>query len=588
MFNRSIITSLVAASLAILPVASPLAMASGKAKPAVAAASGEITYARLPSGYDKLKDVKKGGIYYQRLSNNPKVINPILSADANSSALEPYLWATLFTEDTDTLNPLPYLADGYKISADKTTYTFFLNKDAKWSDGSSVTTDDVKFTFDTMMSPKTEAAALRSFWEGTTLEVVDGHTFKFVVKEPRFDSLRSLYLLQTIQKKQFEKEADFNKSKGVMEPVGNGPYKFKAFSRDQQLTMELDKSWWGSKLPHFKNRFNAQEIVFRIITDDTLCYEKFLKGELDVTTFNAEQFSLKVNGSDKEKFGTSSKDKKVVWAKEIQNKAPRGFTYIGWNLRQPLFQSKKTRQALALIVDYKQIIDKVFFGYAFQCTSPFGSLTYNAAEDLRNAGKMLTTDRKKAMALLKEDGWADSDGDNVLDKTIDGKKVKFAFELKFNSNNPLRAKIAQIAKENFKVAGIDMSVRAMEWNAYLEDVDNRRFDAYLLAWTATPYPNAKQIWHTSSEKDKGSNIVGFSNAKVDELIDLSNKEFDLKKRAETMKEINRILYDEQPYLFLSEPRSVLAGFNTKVNSTSGSWAMAYDISPPDDIYTYAQ
>ena len=201
---------------------------------------------------------------------------------------------------------------------------------------------------------------------------------------------------------------------------------------------------------------------------------------------------------------------------------------------------------------------------------------------------MLTTDRKKAMALLKEDGWADSDGDNVLDKTIDGKKVKFAFELKFNSNNPLRAKIAQIAKENFKVAGIDMSVRAMEWNAYLEDVDNRRFDAYLLAWTATPYPNAKQIWHTSSEKDKGSNIVGFSNAKVDELIDLSNKEFDLKKRAETMKEINRILYDEQPYLFLSEPRSVLAGFNTKVNSTSGSWAMAYDISPPDDIYTYAQ
>jgi len=582
MFNRSCFVSIFVAGTLLAQGA----MGAGKAKPA--AATGEITYARLPSAYDKLKEAKKGGIYYQRLSNNPKVINPVLSADANSSSLEPYLWATLFTEDSDNLNPLPYLAESYKISADKASYTFTLNKDAKWSDGTPVTTDDVKFTFDTMMDPKTEAAALRSYWEGTSLEVVDKMNFTFKVKEPKFDTLRSLYLFTTIQKKQFEKDADFNKAKAVLDPIGNGPFVFKTFSRDQQLVLERNKDWWGSKLTHMKNRFNADQIIFRIITDDTLGYEKFLKGELDVTTFNAEQFALKVNGTDKDRFGKSPKEKKTVWATEVQNKAPRGYSYIGWNLRQPLFQSKKTRQALALIIDYKQIIDKVFFGYSYQCTSPFGSLTYNAAEDLRKPGKMLTTDRKKAMALLKEDGWSDTDGDNVLDKTIDGKKVKFAFELKFNSNNPLRAKIAQIAKENFKAAGIDMSVRAMEWNAYLEDIDNRRFEAFLLGWTATPYPNARQTWHSSSEKDQGSNIVAYNNPKVDELIDASNKEFDLKKRAETMKEINRIIYDDQPYLFLLEPRSMMAGFNTKVGAPSGAWALSYDVSPPDDIYQFAQ
>jgi len=546
-----------------------------------------VTYTRMPSVYDKLKDAKKGGIYYQRLSNNPKVINPVLSADDNSRSLEGYLWAPLFTEDSDNLNPLPYLAESYKISADKASYTFTLNKDAKWSDGTAVTTDDVKFTFDTLMNPKTEAAPLRSYWEGTSLEVVDKLTFIFKVKEPRFDTLRSLYLFTMIQKKQFEKDADFNKAKGIMEPIGNGPYVFKTFSRDQQVVLERDKNWWGSKLPHFKNLYNADQIIFRIITDDTLGYEKFLKGEIDVTSFNAEQFALKVNGSDKDRFGKSAKDKKAIWATEIENKAPRGYSYIGWNLRQPLFQSKKTRQALAMIVDYKQITDKVFFGHYYQCTSPFGSLTYNAAEDLRAPGKMLTTDRKKAMALLKEDGWADTDGDNILDKMIGGKKVKFAFELKFNSNNPLRAKIAQIAKENFKAAGIDMAVRAMEWNAYLDDIDNRRFEAYLLGWTATPYPNARQTWHTDSEKNQGSNIVGYSNPKVDALIDQSNKEFDLKKRAEVMKEINRIIYDDQPYLFLLEPRSMLVGFNTKVSSPSGIWAMTYDVGPPVDIYQFA-
>lgn len=550
-----------------------------------------VEYKQLPSAFADLKPAKKGGTVYLRLGNNPKVLNPVIGNDATSSYSEPFLWATLFTEDSETLNPLPYLAKSYKISADKKTYTFVLNEKAKWSDGTPVTTDDVKFTFDTMMNPKVDAAPIRTYWEGTSLKVVDKSTFEFSVKEPKFDTLRSLYLFSTIQKKQFEKEPDFNKAKGIMSPMGNGPYKFKQFDRDQQLVFERDKNWWGSELPHLANRFNADQIVLRIMTDDALEYERFLKGDLDLMTFNAEQFGLKVKGTDKARFGSSPKDPQPVWAAEVQNKAPRGYTYLGWNLRKPIFQSVKTRQALARIINYKQIIDAVYQGYAYQCTSPFGSLTKNSAPDLREAATMLTTDRKAALKLLREDGWADSDGDNILDKTVDGKKVPFAFELKYNSNNPLRAKIAQIAKENFKAAGINVTVQSMEWNAFLDDVDNRRFDAIILGWTATPYPNPKQIWHSSSEANQGSNFIGYSNKKVDDLIDKANAEHDLDKRAEIMKEINRLLYADQPYLFLLEPRSMLAGLNKKVGpakSESDIWAMAYDVSPPIDIYTFAQ
>jgi peptide/nickel transport system substrate-binding protein/microcin C transport system substrate-binding protein len=550
-----------------------------------------IEYKQLPSAFADLKPAKKGGTVYLRLGNNPKVLNPVIGNDATSSYSEPFLWATLFTEDSETLNPLPYLAKSYKISADKKTYTFVLNEKAKWSDGTPVTTDDVKFTFDTMMNPKVDAAPIRTYWEGTSLKVVDKTTFEFSVKEPKFDTLRSLYLLTTIQKKQFEKEPDFNKAKGIMSPIGNGPYKFKQFDRDQQLVFERDKTWWGSELPHLANRYNADQIVLRIMTDDALEYERFLKGDLDLMTFNAEQFGLKVKGTDKARFGSSPKDPQPVWAAEVQNKAPRGYTYLGWNLRKPIFQSVKTRQALARIINYKQIIDAVYQGYAYQCTSPFGSLTKNSAPDLRDAATMLTTDRKAALKLLREDGWADTDGDNILDKTVDGKKIPFAFELKYNSNNPLRAKIAQIAKENFKAAGINVNVQSMEWNAFLDDVDNRRFDAIILGWTATPYPNPKQIWHSSSEANQGSNFIGYSNKQVDDLIDKANAEHDLDKRAEIMKEINRLLYADQPYLFLLEPRSMLAGLNKKVGPAKGEndiWAMAYDVSPPIDIYTFAK
>jgi len=550
-------------------------------------ASSQTEYKALPSGYADLKQAPKAGTLNRRLGNNPKVLNPILGSDSVSTYSEGFLWATLFTEDAETLNPLPYLAKSYKISADRKTYTFTLNEKAKWSDGTPVTTDDVKFTFDTQMDPKTDAAAIRTYWEGTSLKVIDKHTFEFSVKEPKFDTLRSLYLFSAIQKKQFAGEPDFNKAKGVMSPVGNGPYVFKSFDRDQQLVFERDKNWWGSELAHNKNRFNADRIVLRIITDDALHYERFLKGDIDVLEFNPEQFGLKVRGTDKARFGASNTDKQSVWATEVENKAPRGYTYLGWNLRNPMFQSVKTRQALARIIDYKQIIDSVYQGYAYQCTSPFGSLTRNAAEDLRAADKMLTTDRRAALALLREDGWKDTDGDNILDKVIDGKKVKFSFELKFNSNNPLRAKIAQIARENFKAAGIEVKVQSMEWNAFLDDVDNRRFDAVILGWTATPYPNPKQTWHSTSEANQGSNFIGYKNEKVDALIDQANVEFDPEKRIEMMKEINRLIYNDQPYLFLLEPRSLLAGFNKKVGSPSNIWAMSYDVSAPVDIYSYA-
>jgi len=557
---------------------------------ATALASGPVKYQRHASAYDKLPPARRGGTLYQQLSGNPKVINPILSADNNSRLLEGYLWATLFTEDSDNLAPLPYLAESFEVSADRKTYTFTLNKAAKWSDGSPVTTDDIKFTFDTMMSPKTDAAALRVYWEGVKLAIKDSRVFSFTVDTPKFDTLRSLYLFSPVNKKQFEKEPNFNKARAILSPVGNGPYNFKSFSRDQSVILTRDKDWWGYQLPHFKNRFNPDEVHFRIIVDDNLAYEKFLRGDLDLFTFNPEQFAVKVQGVDKEKFGKSTQDIKKggqrVWAQEIQNRAPRGFTFIGWNLRMPMFQSVKTRKALARLVDYKQIVDKVYHGYNFQCTSPFGSLSPNSAEDLRSKDKMLTFDRKAAIAMLKADGWADTDKDNILDKMIGGKKVPFRFELKYNSNNPLRAKIAQIVKDHFKAAGIDVAVKAVEWNAYLDDIDQRKFESFILGWTATPYPNAKQTWHTDSEKDQGSNIVAYSNKKVDALIEKSNVEFNQDKRQEMMKEINRLIYEDQPYLFLSEPRSVLAGFNAKVSSPSGIWAMKYDVSPPDDLFQF--
>lgn len=549
-------------------------------------AAKEIKYKPIVSSYEKLPAAKKGGVLYTDLSGNPKVINVLLSNDSNSTTLNGYLWSPLMGEDNDTLEPVPALAESYTISADKKSYTYVLQANAKWEDGTPVTSDDAKFTFDIMMNPKTDTAPLRAYYEGVQMQVKDGRTFTFTVPSPKFDTLRTLNAFYLINKKQFVNEPDFNKARGIVQPVGNGPYKLVLFQRDQRVELERNKNWWGNSIPNLKNRYNFDKIVFRLITDPGLLYERFLKGDLDVVDFRGpsiETFQQKVRGIDKAKVGTSPKDGKDVWAGEFKNKAARPYYYVGWNLHKPMFATPKTRRALAHLTDVQNIVDKVFYGYYLQTTSPWGSLSLNSDPELRKPGKMITYDLKKALQLLKEDGWADSNGDNILDKMVDGKRVDFSFTMKYNSNNPARGRIAQILKENFKKAGIDITIRSMEWNAFLDDVQKHDFDAIVMGWTTSSFPNAKQIWHSSSEANQGSNYVGYHNAKVDALIDKSNLEMDYKKRAKMMQEINRLIYEDQPYLFLVEPRSLIAGFNKKIKSAV--WAMQFDVTPPTEIYT---
>ena len=162
---------------------------------------------------------------------------------------------------------------------------------------------------------------------------------------------------------------------------------------------------------------------------------------------------------------------------------------------------------------------------------------------------------------------------------IDGKKVKFEFTIRYNSENPMRAKVAQMIKEQFKRAGILVSVQAMEWNSYIAEIDNRTFDAIVMGWgRGNIYPDANQIWNSKSYENKGSNFVAYNNPQVDSLISDSLKEMDLKKRFKILQKIGALIYDDQPYAFIVEIPGFLVGVNSKVQAKK--WALKYDDTPP--------
>jgi peptide/nickel transport system substrate-binding protein len=166
---------------------------------------------------------------------------------------------------------------------------------------------------------------------------------------------------------------------------------------------------------------------------------------------------------------------------------------------------------------------------------------------------------QKARQLLGEAGWADTDGDGILDKVIEGEKVPFQFEIKFNSGNDIRKSVALTLQDELKKHGIGVAVRQLDWTIYLDDVRNHKFDAMILGW-AMPItePDGYQVWHSSQAQNKGSNAISFKNERADQLLEENRRTFDPEKRIELYREFQQILNVEQPYTFLFIQKSVLA------------------------------
>jgi ABC-type transport system substrate-binding protein len=528
---------------------------------------------------------KKGGRLTLWNGANFATLNPLLNNDFFTRRYLPLLFAYLAVIDNSTGDYIPLLAEKIEISADHKVSTFTLREGATWSDGTSITVDDAQFTFDRLMDEKVDAAPVRAFFPGYTFQRLSDRKFSITAPIANITVLPEILdNFAIIQKKQYDGESNFNKAKAIIQPVSSGPYQFKSYSRDQKLELSLKKDWWGFKIKKLKNLYNPEEIVIRIIPDMALAYETWLKGEIDVFEMDNELFGTRVLGSDRARIGTAPGSKQGIWAKDFKTKGPGAFTFIAWNMANPVLSSRATRRALAQLINYKQINDTIYHGLYDRSFGPFGTQTANTDPSLRKAGGHFDYDVKKGLAALRADGWTDSDGDGVLDRMIGGKKVRFEFTLKFNSTNMMRSKISQLVKEDFKRAGIQLNVQSVEWTSLIKQLDEKSFDAVVMGWAGGGIiPQAHQLWATSSIKNGGSNWCSYSNAKVDALIEEAKTIFDMKKREKVFQKMSRLIYDDQPYAFLTERVGFYGGIGKRVHAPS--WALKYDDFSP--IYLYS-
>lgn len=502
--------------------------------------------------------------------SDPEVLNPLTSSDSASSEVDGYIFESLLTREPRTLALKPYIALARpEISQDKLTYTFKIRKDVRFQDGRPLTGEDVLFSVKAIKCPFVNAPFLRVYFNSLVdAELVDPYTIRFVTKEPYFlnesvlggitllprhyydpqNLLRQVTVRQLSEDpaklpaevKQFGEQFNRNYNRN---PLGSGPYRFTSWRTGAEIELRRDRDYWGNGKAGI-DQPHVNRLKFRVVNNMDAALIRLKSGSLDY--MEALQPVQAVRGTNSARFRREFK--------KYEYFAP-AYSYIGWNNDHPIFRDKRVRQAMTYMTNRKQIVKSILFGLGEVVDGPIYLFRPEYDKNL----KSYPFDPQKGLALLREAGWQDTDGDGILDKVIDGKKTPLRFEIKVNSGNAVRESVALVLMDELKKHGIAASVRQLDWTIFLNDVKNHQFDAVVLGWAmSTTEPDAYQVWHSSQAANKGSNAISYNNPRVDQILEQYRREFDEKKRIQLYKEFQEILSDEQPYTFLYVSKSVSA------------------------------
>jgi peptide/nickel transport system substrate-binding protein/microcin C transport system substrate-binding protein len=521
---------------------------SGQAT-APAPTSASTSQARDHQGVKVNTSAPIGGTMIRNLGAEPPTIHPIMATDSSASQVNSFIHDSLAERSLLDISRFePRLAERWEESNKGLTYTFFLRKDAKFSDGKPVTAEDVKFSYEAIFIPDYKAARLIPYFQSIDrVEILDAHSVKVTFKEPYFQNFAVFAGMSIIPKHVY---GDLKASKRMNRTaVGAGPYRLDKFDKGQRIVLRRNPDWYGFKLDSWKGYYNFDSIIFRFVTDRPVAFEMVKRGELDFEELTSEFFVEKAVGLP---WG------ETVFKEQAKNRQPRGYNYIGWNLNRPLFQDRRVRLALYHLINREEMNKKFRMGMSLLATGPENLLSETANPSV----KPVLFDPDRARDLLRQAGWSDTDRDGVLDKKLEGKQTPFRFSITFANRD--FEKYLTMYQEDLRKSGIQMSIQFMEWGSFLRQLEDGNFDAVQLGWGGVADSDHKQIWHSSSAQAGGSNRIGYKNPKVDELIDRARVETDRSKRIALMRQIYQLIAEDVPYAFLFNEQFSFYAYSNKV------------------------
>ncbi len=479
-------------------------------------------------------DARPGGEIVVFGGQYPKSLNYYLDTNVLSSEIFGVMFESLLGINPVNLEYEPAIASKWMISEDKTTYTFHIDKKARWSDGKPITAGDVKWTYDVIMDPQNMTGPHKINMERFySPQVIDTHTIRFTAKEVHWKNLLALGGFSLLPEHAY---GDMNFNTIVFEfPVVSGPYRPGQIQEGSWIAFERRDDWWQQNRLRHKNKFNFDKVTFRFFAERENAFEAFKKGRIDL--FPVYTSRIWIN----ETTGNAFFQNHIV-KQRIYNHQPIGFQGFAMNMRRFPFDDERVRKAMAMLLDREKMNQTLMYNQYFLHRSYFEDL-YSPDHPCPNP--LIEKDSRKARNLLFEAGWEVNPETGYMEKN--GRNFSFKFLTRAAGSGRFLA----IYAEDLKDAGIEMVVDQKDWASWARDMDEFNYDMTWAAWSAGIFKDPESMWSTAeAERQGGSNITGYKNPEIDRLIEAQKTIFDAQKRNDIYRRMDQIITAAYPYVLL--------------------------------------
>ncbi len=467
------------------------------------------------------------GILRVAATSAPLTLNPLFVRDAASAEVIHLLHASLLRSDPETLAVLPGIVSCWEISGDGQSYLLRLREDVLWSDGQPVTAEDIAFTLRVICHPdytgwlyplvsRIEGAAayrqnhVSPFADGhlTGLQVLGDFSLKLVLTE-RFAPFLSYltlpplpaHLLAGVEVASLEGH-DYSRTA----PVVTGPFTLSAWRPDEYLHFQANQR-------HYLGRPNIAAIYYRIIPYPETQVIELLNGRLDLlpTAVRVEDAAAL---SAHPQFNIY-RNRRLV------------YDYLSFNLKNghPALSDRRVRQALSLLPDRQQIVDRLLLGHGEVAVGPLLPLHFAYDPALAKT----RPDPRKAGELLREAG-----------------VLPLGLRLIYNSGNAVRENVALLFREQAGAAGVDVRLTVLEWESFAAALRKGDYDLAILGRSADIDPDLSYHWHSGGP----GNLSGYRNNEVDDLLEAGAGSHDMTERTYLYRRAQRLILRDVPMVWL--------------------------------------
>jgi len=520
---------------------------------------GDLKY---PAGFKHFDyvnpDAPKGGSIKYAAIGTFDSFNPFILKGVSAEGIGLMFDTLMASADDEPASSYGLVAESVEVAPDKQSVIYNLRPQARFWDGSPITADDVVWTFDTLKSKGNPSYRLY-YADVLKAEALGPHRVKFTFRSGTNRELPSIVGGMPILSKAYWSKHDFDKTT-LDAPLSSGPYKIVDFQPGRYVVYRRVADYWGKDLPVNVGRYNFDEIRYDYYRDESVALEAFKAGAYDIRRENvAKNWAI----------GYDSPALTKGWIKKdaIPNKVPQGMQAFGFNLRRPLFQDRRVREALGYLFDFEWTNKTLFYG-AYKRTESYFANSELASSSLPSPAELAILDKyrgqipdevfttvfkapttngtgdirdnlRMALKLMALAGWTVKNG-----KMVNVQGQPFAFE--FLLVQPEFERVVLPFAQNLARIGIVCNVRTIDPAQYENRMNNFDFDMTVVDFgeSLSPGNEQRQFWSSqSADQAGGGNYLGIKSKAIDDLVDLVINAPDRESLVTRVQALDRVLLE---------------------------------------------